>query len=68
MFKRFIKYIAKRYRYWRYRRLLKKLYRKYAKKYDDSYSIIRNASDDFFWFTGEKVSKGWDDHQYFWYL
>lgn len=54
-----------RYKYWRYRRLLRKLFRKYSKDNNDVYDVIRRVSDEFFWWTGEHVPKDWNDHQYF---
>lgn len=66
MFKRFINHIAKRYRYWRYRRLLRKLYRKYSKKFDDFYVVRKQISGEFYWRTGIPVPKN-EIYQYFWY-
>ena len=68
MIKKLYRHIAKRYKYWRYRRLLRKLFRKYSKDNNDVYDVIRRVSDEFFWWTGEHVPKDWNDHQYFWYL
>lgn len=68
MIKKIYRHIAMRYKYWRYRRLLRKLFRKYSKDNNDVYDVIRRVSDEFFWWTGEYVPKDWNDHQYFWYL
>ena len=68
MIKKLYRHIAMRYKYWRYRRLLRKLFRKYSKDNNDVYDVIRRVSDEFFWWTGEHVPKDWNDHQYFWYL
>lgn len=68
MIKRFFKHITKRYRYWRYRRLLRKLLSKYLKRRDSFESALYEASSEFEWLTGENKPKNCDRIWYFIYL
>lgn len=54
MIKKLYRHIAKRYKYWHYRRLLGKLFWLYAQKTDNAYLAMREASEAFTWFTGEE--------------
>ena len=54
MIKKLYRHIAKRYKYWRYRRLLGKLFWLYAQKTDNAYLAIHEASQAFIWFTNEE--------------
>lgn len=54
MIKKLYRHIAKRYKYWRYRRLLGKLFWLYAQKTDNAYQAMQEASQAFIWFTNEK--------------
>ena len=54
MIKKLYRHIAMRYKYWRYRRLLRKLFWLYAQKTDNAYLAIHEASQAFIWFTNEE--------------
>ena len=54
MIKILYRHIAKRYKYWRYRRLLGKLFWLYAQKTDNAYLAMQEASQAFIWFTNEE--------------
>ena len=54
MIKKLYRHIAMRYKYWRYRRLLRKLFWFYAQKTDTAYLAMQEASQAFIWFTNGK--------------
>lgn len=54
MIKKLYRHIAMRYKYWRYRRLLGKLFWLYAQKTDNAYLAMQEASQAFIWFTNEE--------------
>lgn len=54
MIKKLYRHIAKRCKYWRYRRLLGKLFWLYAQKTDNAYLAMQEASQAFIWFTNEE--------------
>lgn len=59
MIKKIYRHIAMRYKYWRYRRLLRKLFWFYAQKTDNAYLAMQEASQAFIWFTnGKEDSNG----------
>ena len=63
MIKKLYRHIAKRYKYWRYRRLLRKLFWLYAKKTDSASQAMQEVSQAFIWFTNEKT----DSNDTVWY-
>ncbi len=68
MIKKLYRHIAKRYKYWRYRRLLRKLFWLYAQKTDNAYLAMRETSEAFTWFTGECPEKDFNNIWYCSYL
>lgn len=68
MIKKLYRHIAKRYKYWRYRRLLRKLFWLYAKKTNYASQAIEEASEAFTWFTGECPEKDFNNIWYCSYL
>lgn len=68
MIKKLYRHIAMRYKYWRYRRLLRKLFRLYAKKTNYASQAIEETSEAFAWFTGECPEKGFNNIWYCSYL
>lgn len=63
MIKKLYRHIAKRYKYWRYRRLLRKLFWLYAQKTDSASQAMEEVSQAFIWFTNEKG----DSNETVWY-
>lgn len=57
-----------RYKYWRYRRLLRKLFWFYAQKTDSAYQAMEETNKAFTWLTGECPEKGYDSIWYCSYL
>ena len=64
MIKKLYRHIAKRYKYWRYRRLLRKLFWFYAKRTNYASQAIEETSEAFTWFTGVCPEK---DDNWIWY-
>lgn len=64
MIKKLYRHIAKRYKYWRYRRLLRKLFWLYAQKTDSASQAMEEVSQAFIWFTNEKG----DSNETVWYF
>lgn len=62
-----MKKLILKFRYWRYRRLLRKLFWLYAGKTNNAFEAIDQATAAFIWFTNEK---GTDKEQinYWWFL
>lgn len=54
-----------RYKYWRYRRLLRKLFWFYAQKTDSAYQAMEETNKAFTWLTGECPEKGYDSIWYY---
>ncbi len=63
MIKKLYRHIAMRYKYWRYRRLLRKLFWLYAQKTDSTSQAMQEVSQAFIWFTNEKE----DSNGFVWY-
>lgn len=61
-----MKKLILKFRYWRYRRLLRKLFWLYARKTNDAYSAIHQATAAFRWFTNEESNDG--HINYWWYV
>lgn len=64
MIKKLYRHIAKRYKYWRYRRLMRKLFWFYAQKTNYASQAIEETSEAFTWFTGVCPEK---DDNWIWY-
>lgn len=68
MIKKLYRHIAKRYKYWRYLRLLRKLFWLYAQKTDSAYQAIEETNKAFTWFTDECPEEGFNNIWYCSYL